>query len=116
MSSPRIDTYRFGYMVVDGKAYTRDLVLLPDRVVPNWWCKQGHVLDVTDLEEVLAAQPDVLVVGTGAQGAMMVPDETRQAIAEAGIELRVARSSEASELYNELRAERRTAGAFHLTC
>jgi hypothetical protein len=116
MSSPRIEAYRFGHMVVDGTAHTRDLILLPDRVVPDWWRKQGHRLGVEDLGEVLDVQPDVLVVGTGAHGALVVPDETRQAIADAGIELRVAPSTEASELYNELRAKRRTAGAFHLTC
>jgi hypothetical protein len=103
-------------MVVDGERYTKDLILLPDRVIPNWWREQGHRLSVKDLEEVFAAQSEVLVVGTGAHGVMKVPPETRQATREAGVELRIADTDRAWRLYNELREKRRTAGAFHLTC
>ncbi|MGD8969386.1 MAG: Mth938-like domain-containing protein [Anaerolineae bacterium] len=116
MNTPQVESYRFGQMVVDGERYTKDLILLPDRVIPNWWREQGHRLSVKDLEEVFAAQSEVLVVGTGAHGVMKVPPETRQATREAGVELRIADTDRAWRLYNELREKRRTAGAFHLTC
>jgi hypothetical protein len=116
METPEIQDYDFGQMVVDSKRYTRDLILLPDRVAANWWRKEGHRLDVEDLQQVLAAKPAVLVVGTGAYGMMKVPEETHQAVELAGIELRVARTGEAWRTYNDLREQRRTAGAFHLTC
>ena len=103
-------------MVVDGEAYTDDLILLPDRVVPDWWREQGHRLSPEDLEAVFAAQPDVLVVGTGANGVMRVPAEAKKAIREAGIELKVAHTDRAWQLYNDLQERRETAGAFHLTC
>jgi hypothetical protein len=114
--APEIQSYRFGRMVVGGESHTRDLILLPERVVTNWWRKDGHRLDVDDLQEVLSATPDVLVVGTGAYGLMKVPPETRQAIEDAGIRLQVARTGEAWQIYNDLRENRPTAGAFHLTC
>jgi hypothetical protein len=113
---PEIERYRFGQMVVDGKVHARDLVLLPERVVANWWRKDGHRLDIDDLQEVLSANPDVLVVGTGAYGLMKVPQETCQAIEDAGIRLRVARTGEAWQIYNSLCEGYPTAGAFHLTC
>jgi hypothetical protein len=116
MQGPEIKEYQFGQMVVDGTRHTRDLILLPDRVVANWWRKEGHRLDVEDLREVLEAAPRVLVVGTGAHGLMKVPDETRQAVEAAGVELRAARTGEAWRLYNDLREQQPTAGAFHLTC
>jgi len=116
MSAPRVESYSFGQMVVDGETYTNDLILLPGRVVPNWWRDQGHRLRVDDLEDVLDAQPDVLVVGTGAYGVMDVPQSTRQAIREAGIELRVAQTGDAWRTYNDLQDRQRAAGAFHLTC
>jgi hypothetical protein len=103
-------------MVVDEEQHTRDLILLPDRVITNWWRKTGHRLDVDDLRQVLDAAPEVLVVGTGAYGMMNVPPETRQAVGAAGIELQVARTGEAWQTYNDLREQRRTVGAFHLTC
>lgn len=116
MRSPEIQDYQFGRMVVDGEPHTRDLILLPDRVVANWWRKEGHQLDVEDLREVLDADPEVLVVGTGAYGLVQVPEETCQAVETAGIQLRAARTGKAWRMYNDLRERRRTAGAFHLTC
>jgi len=54
MSTPRIDSYRFGHLVVDGQPHTKDLIILPDKVIAGWWRKQGHTLLPDDLEEVLA--------------------------------------------------------------
>jgi hypothetical protein len=116
MRAPEVESYRFGHMVVDGEEHTNDLILLPDRVISNWWRDQGHRLSIADLQEVFNAQPEVLVVGTGANGGMRVPQETRQAIREAGIELEVAKTGQAWKRYNDLQQERATAGAFHLTC
>jgi len=104
-------------MVVDGKAYREDLILLPDGVRGNWWRERGHSLSVADLAEVFEAAPEVLVVGTGAHEMMRVPEETRRAVEEAGIEIIVERTAEAARRYNTLATEgRRVAGAFHLTC
>ena len=41
---PKIDDYDFGRIVVDGVEQTRDVILLPGRVVPNWWRHDGHTL------------------------------------------------------------------------
>jgi len=116
MEGPEIEDYQFGRMVVDGELHTQDLILLPDRVVANWWRKEGHRLDVEDLREVLDAAPKVLVVGTGAYGRMKVPEGIRQTLEAASIELRAARTGEAWRLYNDLRERQRTVGAFHLAC
>ncbi len=116
MKAPEIQDYQFGRMVVGEEQHTRDLILLPDRVVANWWRKEGHRLDVEDLQAVLGAAPEVLVVGTGAYGLMQIPEGTRRAVEAVGIELRAARTGQAWQMYNDLRERRRTAGAFHLTC
>lgn len=116
MGAPKVESYAFGRMVVDGEERTNDLILLPDRVVANWWRNEGHRLTAADLDAVFEAEPDVLVVGTGAQGVMDVPQETRQAITNAGIELRIADTGEAWHTYNQLQDRYEAAGAFHLTC
>jgi hypothetical protein len=51
----RIDHYEFGRIVIDGREETRDLIILPDRMVLNWWRQEGHALVVDDLGEVLDA-------------------------------------------------------------
>jgi hypothetical protein len=36
-----IKHYQFGRIVVDGQEERRDLIILPDRVVRNWWRRDG---------------------------------------------------------------------------
>jgi hypothetical protein len=37
----RIDHYEVGRIVVDGREETKDLIVLPNRVVRNWWRQEG---------------------------------------------------------------------------
>src|ERR687887_2322633 len=48
----RLEDYSFGRVTVDGSEQTRDLIVLPDRVVTNWWRRDGHSLAIEDLEGV----------------------------------------------------------------
>ena len=116
MKTAEIQSYRFGRMTVDGEVHTNDLILLPDRVIGDWWRREGHILEAGDLQTVFDVNPDVLVVGTGAYGMMKVPNETYKVLENAGIQIQVAKTGEAWRLYNSLRQKQRTAGAFHLTC
>ena len=116
MSTPNIDSYRFGRIVIDGKPHTKDVIILPDRVIAGWWRKEGHRLLPGDLEEVLVARPDLLVVGQGVYRRMSVPDQVRQALDQAGIELVAQSTKQACDTYNQSRGQRTVAAALHLTC
>ena len=70
----RIAGYRFGRVTVDGREVTRDVIVLPDRVVENWWRRDGHALAWVELEDVVDELPSRLVVGTGADQRMQ-PDK-----------------------------------------
>lgn len=116
---PRIESYGFGRMVVDGEEYTRDLVISWKGVEnSSWWRKEGHALHLEDLRDVIErTEPEVLVVGTGYYGFMEVREEVREYLRERGIELVAGKTGEVYEKFNEL-VERgaRVLGAFHLTC
>jgi hypothetical protein len=116
VSAPRIESYRFGRIVVDGQVHTRDVIILPDRVIGGWWRKEGHALHTEDLRAVFEAAPEVLVVGQGATGMMRVTEEARQALQAAEIELVASSTQEAIEVYNRLCEKRAVAAALHLTC
>jgi hypothetical protein len=112
-----ISGYRFGTIEIDGRTYTSDVIITPERVIDAWWRQQGHALSVVDLEDVMAARPDVLVVGTGYFGRMSVSPETRRYLEGQGIQVRDTRTSEAVHDLNELQKERgRVVAALHLTC
>jgi hypothetical protein len=111
----RIEGYRFGHVVVDGEEQTRDVVVLPDRVLTNWWRADGHRLVLADLDEVLEELPERLIVGTGAYGQMHPDPEAVNQLRQRGVEVEAMPTDEAVRRYGELDA-RRTAAALHLTC
>lgn len=107
--------YRFGSVLVDGQQETRDLIVLPDRVVRNWWRRDGHSLVPEDLADVLDELPERLVVGTGAASRMRPDPETLQRLSERGIEVECLPTDRAVDRFGELDPAR-TAAALHLTC
>jgi len=112
-----IDSYSFGKMVIGGKEYTNDCLVFSERVRPEWWRKRGHLLSLEDLDSVLEAGPEVLVIGCGASGVMKVPDEVIEFLEAKGIRTEVYNTAEAVGCFNELEAKGEdVAGAFHLTC
>jgi hypothetical protein len=111
----RIESYSFGHVVVDGEEETRDVIVLPGRVVRNWWRRDGHALVLEDLDEVLEELPPRLVVGTGAYGRLKPDARTIERLRERGIEVESLPTEEAVRRYGELDAAE-TAAALHLTC
>lgn len=112
-----IDSYQFGKIVIDGKNYDSDLIILGDKVQSNWWRNQGHSLAADDLKTILKAKPSVLVVGCGASGLMEIPNKTRQALKKRKIQLEMHDSYKAVQKFNEFSsAGVNVAAAIHLTC
>jgi hypothetical protein len=112
---PRVEDYRFGRLVVDGQEHTKDVIVLPDRVVGNWWRRDGHSLVIEDLDEVLDELPERLIVGCGAYGRLHPEPDALTALKQRGIEVEVLETEDAVRRYGEL-DERDTAAALHLTC
>lgn len=112
---PRIEEYRFGHVVVDGTEQTRDVIVLPERVLTNWRRTDGHRLVLDDLGDVIEELPERLVVGTGAYGRMRPEPEALRELGEKGIEVEALRTDQAVRRYGEL-DPRHTAAALHLTC
>ena len=111
-----IDSYDFGRIVVDGKAYTSDVIIFLDRVKDNWWRKEGHALHIEDIESVIGEKPEVLIVGTGKYGILNVLPETKEDIESKGIELIVEPTDRACEVYNKISKNKKAVAALHLTC
>lgn len=113
---PQIEDYRFGHIVIDGQAYSKDVIIYPDRVDSSWWRQEGHRLVPEDLPAVLEQPPEVLVVGQGSLALMAVPPATLERFQVAGVEVIVEPTAHAVETYNRLQGERRAVAALHLTC
>lgn len=116
MSKPHIDSYHFGKIVIDGQVHRHDVILLPDHVIGNWWRKEGHILHLSDLEEVLAVKPALLIVGKGANSQMRVSSEVEETLKQLGVDLISLPTGEACQEYNRLSPDMIIAAALHLTC
>ncbi len=112
---PSIDAYQFGRIVIDGQPETRDLIVVPGRVVRNWWRRQGHRLVLDDLQEVLEELPGRLLVGTGAFGRLTPDPAALDRLRARGVTVEVLPTAEAVRRYGELDPTS-TAAALHLTC
>ncbi len=113
----RIEKYRFGKMVIDGKEFTKDLKILPPTIAENWWRREGHKLHLEDIQDILQYNPEVLVVGTGAYGFMKVLPEVEEELRRREIHLIAEKTSRAVEIFNQLHGEgKKVCAAFHLTC
>ena len=112
-----VEKYDFGLIVINGKTYSSDVIILPSKVVDGWWRLEGHRLQIPDVRDYLLEDVDAVVVGTGYYGMMRVDDEVIDAFRRRGREVYVLRSGEAVKKYNELvRSGRKVTLFIHLTC
>ncbi len=112
-----IESYRFGEIVIGGKVYRTDVIVFPDKVVDNWWRREGHRLDITDLGGALTVDPKVMIVGTGYYGRMEIPATLAGELACMGVELIAQETTEACDTYNNcVSTGSLNVGLFHITC
>ncbi len=111
----RIDSYKFGQVVIDGQSYDNDVIVCPDQAI-NWWRREAHQVYPEDLEEAVGEKPEVLIIGTGDSGLVKVLPETREYLASQNIELIVEPTKKACQIYNQLFQKKRVVAALHLTC
>src|SRR4029453_17455396 len=111
----RLEDYSFGRLTVDGREHTRDLIVLPDRVVSDWWRREGHSLAMEDLNEVLDELPSRLVLGVGAHGRLRPDAAVIAELERRGVQVECLPTDAAVRRYGEL-DERGPAAALHLTC
>lgn len=91
------------------------MIVLPDRVVTDWWRREGHSLAMDDLDEVLDELPERLILGVGVYGRLHPDPAVIAELERRGTGVECLRTDEAVRRYAEL-DERRTAAALHLTC
>jgi len=112
-----IERYSFGNIVVDGVTYTNDIKIIQGTVVPEWWRKNGHLVDVDDIQDILNSKPNILVVGKGSPGQMKSTGALREFLRGNAIELIEEKTSKAVETFNRLLEEgQNVAAGFHLSC
>lgn len=114
--APNIEKFRFGKITIDGKSYTRDVIILPDRVIPDWWREQGHQLIYEDLASIPLNKIDTLIIGCGTLNRMKVTDKLIQELKNKNLNVICLPTQQAVEQYQHRKDKESVCAALHLTC
>jgi uncharacterized protein len=102
--------YGDGYVLVNQQRFERSLILLPERVIPDW--PVASAADLTPATVAILAQLDVAIVLLGTGRALQFPDPALlKPLARARIGVEVMDTSAACRTFNILMAEDRRVAA-----
>jgi hypothetical protein len=112
----KIDAYSFGKITIDGKTYHNDVIIYPDRVEENWVREEEHRPQISEFAEIIRAEPELLIIGTGYAGVMSIADQIQNYLTAKGIDTHIAKTVRAVELFNSLPSTEKVIAALHITC
>ncbi|MBW1741368.1 MAG: hypothetical protein JRJ42_09600 [Deltaproteobacteria bacterium] len=113
----KIQSYRFGHIEIDGNSYRDDVKLIGEKVVPGWWRSQGHLVQLKDVQDLLNADAEICIFGTGAYGSMRVSEAVISELQNRGIQVLIERTESACDTYNRLLQDgKKLVAGLHLSC
>ena len=105
-----ISSYSESSVTVEDQCYQNSLILLGDRIVSEWAVESVENLTIELLEPVLAAGPEIFLLGTGDR--QQFPNvELMKALAQRNRSVDVMDSGAACRTYNVLASEFRSVAA-----
>ena len=111
-----IDSYKFGEFIVDKKKFECNIELINDQVKEHRHLPE-HRLTLDDFQDLINANPSVLIIGTGAYGVVKPPQQIIKVIENKGIKVIVEKTGDACKTYNRiLKQGKKVAALMHNTC
>jgi hypothetical protein len=112
-----ITDFSFGRIAANGQFFNSDIKIVCGTLVPEWWRRNGHTVEIEDIQDILDSDSEILVIGQGQPGYMRTADALKKQLAQHGIALIEEPTATAVETYNRLLAEgRKISGGFHVGC
>ncbi len=102
--------YGEGYVMVNERRHEKSVIVLPDRIIDDWSATSFEALAASHFEAILALEPEIVLLGTGATFRFPHARLTR-ALAEARVGLEAMDTFAACRTYNILMAEGRKVAA-----
>ena len=117
----KIDELTFGSIVVEGKKYRRDVLIFADGTVKKrkggFLMFGSHNIKKQEVEELNQGQPEIIIVGTGTDGAAHIAPEAETWAKGKSLSLLVQPSYDAVTKLNELAEQKKKVAALiHITC
>jgi hypothetical protein len=117
----KIDSFNFGFIVVDEKQYSSDIVILPDGTVkernPGKGRLGSHTIARSEIEALTRSQPEVILIGTGVQNMARLAHDAEFYLTKPDLDVTVLPSNEVVKKYNKLVEDgEKVAALIHVTC
>jgi hypothetical protein len=117
----KIDSFNFGFIVVDEKQYTYDVVILPDGTVKERTPGKGrlgsHTVTRGEIEALIKDQPDSILIGTGVDGMCRLARDAEFYMLEPNVNLTMLTSPQIVKKYNQhVEDGEKVAALIHVTC
>jgi len=104
--SHSIHSYAAGQINIAGKVYTRPLVVSPFELQPDWPPNSFEAITAAHIRGLLALQPELVILGTGAR--LHFPDVTvTRDLIDHQVGIEVMDTASACRTYNVLLSEDR---------
>ena len=105
-----IRAYEKGKLIINEQAYYKNLIIMPEQLIPDWRPQSVEELTAADFEEMLASKPSMIILGTG-ERQIFPPAALYAAATNAGIGVEIMNTPAACRTYNILMSEGRTIAA-----
>ncbi len=120
-ASPRIESFAWGAMTVEGCGQGKDYKLYPGGGRSWDWNETGtrHMpgIQPADVQELLEHGAEVIVLSRGMRLRLQTSPETLALLRNRNVEVLIEESQQAAQTYNRLvDAGRAVGGLFHSTC
>jgi len=105
-----IRAYEKGKLIINEQAYHKNLIIMPEQLIPDWRPQSVEDLVEADFDEMIALKPSMIILGTGEK--QIFPSAALYAGAtNAGIGVEIMNTPAACRTYNILMSEGRSIAA-----
>ena len=102
--------YGDGYVSVNAVRHTANLIVLPDRLIPEWTTANFDTLSLADFEQLATLETEIIILGTG-NLLRFPPAEVMRPLIASQKWLEVMDIKAACRTYNVLLGEKRQVAA-----
>lgn len=121
-SMPHIDSTKFGEAIIDNKKY-HQVLIIGDLIEERDYKKleelfgTSHKIGDWEMEKLLSNNPEIIVIGTGQNGAMALDKETIEKLQNKKTEVIIETTPKIIEIYNnQVKLGKRVNALIHTTC
>lgn len=117
----KINSFNFGFIVVDDKQYAHDVIILPDGLVLDRHPGKGrlgsHTITKSEIESLTREPVDAILIGSGVEGMARLARDAEHLMLDPDLNITMLPSPQIVKKYNQhVEDGDKVAALIHVTC